>query len=488
VRNRQVSAKVQNTAGDLGYLVKRIRTLLRRCTRRSFAGLAAAVLVLAGVQWTVVASQAVAAERPNILLINLDDARFDALQYMPKTAGWMAPGVNFSNARVAIPSCCPSRATMFTGRYAHGNGVTRQSEGLQLDTEHTLARYLQSAGYSTAMAGKFLVSWPRSTPPPGFNRHTVIWGGYYNYEARLQGVSRQVSEYSTVFLGEQLRTHLREFEASDSTPWFGYLATQAPHISDGWKTLPVPETKYASSPVGNCAEPSEADRSDKPTYVTWVQADPGYDQQLCAAQIRTLMTVDDEIDLTLRQLQTDGELANTMVIFTSDNGYFWGEHGWTGKFLPYEPAVRVPLRIRWDGHLTSRTDSRLASIIDIFPTITETIGIAPSRALDGRSLLRYNNLRSEIFSEYFNDADNGSTIPTWSSLTSTTRKYVENSIVNSSGQTTLVREYYNLQTDPGELVNLLQDGDSANDPSASELASWAQRLTNARACGGNSCM
>jgi N-acetylglucosamine-6-sulfatase len=447
----------------------------------------AALVLAATIHGIVVAPRPSAAERPNILLINLDDARFDALQYMPKTAGWMAPGVHFTNARVAIPSCCPSRATMFTGRYAHGNGVTRQSEASRLDTERTLMRYLQSAGYSTAMAGKFLVSWPRSTPPPGFNRHTVIWGGYYNYEARVQGVSRQVSEYSTIFLGKQLRGYLRGFEASDATPWFGYLATQAPHISGGWKTLPVPETKYASAPVPNCAKPGEADRSDKPTYVTWVKADPAYNQQLCAAQIRTLMTVDDEIDLTLRQLQTDGELANTMVIFTSDNGYFWGEHGWTAKFLPYEPAVRVPLRIRWDGHLTSRTDSRHASVIDILPTITETVGIVPTRALDGRSLLRSDSLRSEVFSEYFNDADNGSTIPTWSSLTSSTRKYVENRVVNSSGQTTIVREYYNLQTDGDELVNLLKDGNPANDPSASELAAWAQRLANARACNGSAC-
>jgi hypothetical protein len=103
--------------------------------------------------------------QPNVLIVNLDDARFDALQFLPKTVGWMASGVNFANTRAAIPSCCPSRSSLFTGRYPHGNGVTLQDDGTRLDSQYTLARYLKSAGYSTGMAGKFLISWPRTTPP-----------------------------------------------------------------------------------------------------------------------------------------------------------------------------------------------------------------------------------------------------------------------------------------------------------------------------------
>jgi N-acetylglucosamine-6-sulfatase len=463
------------------------RGLGRRWWLPVAAGAAAAVLVLTGVPGLHSTPSATAAERPNLLLINLDDARFDAWQYLPKTTAWMASGVTFANTRAAIPSCCPSRASLFTGRYPHNDGVKLQSGGANLTGQPTLMSYLESAGYRTAMAGKFLISWPRTSPPPGFDRHTVIWGGYYDYSAAIDSASRTVSEYSTTFLAKQLRGYLHGFESADATPWFGYLAPQAPHVNGGWKSLAVPETKYAAAAVGPCAKPGEPDRSDKPPYVSWVKPDPAYDQAVCESQIRTLMTVDDEIDLTLRQLQADGELSSTIVMVTSDNGYFWGEHDWKDKFLPYEPSVRIPLKIRWDGHLTVRTDTRLASVVDILPTMLETTGSTPSAVIDGRSLFRTDNLRSNVYSEYFTDPDNGSTVPTWASLTNATRKYIETYIVDSSGRITTFKEYYNLVNDPGELVNLLKDGNLANDPSADELTWLTQRLTTVRACKGTGC-
>jgi N-acetylglucosamine-6-sulfatase len=446
----------------------------------------AVLLVLAG--FFGGGKPAMAIERPNVLIVNLDDARFDALQYLPKTAGWMSSGLDFVNTRVAIPSCCPSRSSLFTGSYPHRNGVTRQDEGTRLDRQHTLARYLKSAGYSTGMAGKFLISWPRTSPPPDFDRHTVIWGGYYDYDARVEGVYRRMAEYSTVFLGRQIRRYLQEFEARDTTPWFAYIAPQAPHIAGGWKTLAVPENRYAALPVGTCAKPGEADRSDKPPYVGTVKPDPAYDQALCQSQIRTLRTVDDEIDLTMRQLQADGELSNTLVIVTSDNGYFWGEHGWKGKFLPYEPSVRVPLRLRWDGHVPAGTDGRLASVVDIMPTVLQATDITPAKTVDGRSLLRQDDLRDNLYSEYFQDAANGSSVPTWSSLANSSRKYIETYVVNAAtGTTTTHKEYYDLRRDPGELVNLLGDRDPATGPPASELTWLTQRLAAARTCTGTGC-
>ena len=436
---------------------------------------------------THVTPLAFAAERPNILLINFDDARFDMWQNLPKTNAWLASGVTYSNFRASIPSCCPSRASLFTGRYPHNDGVTLQSSGTNLAGQPTLMSYLKTAGYRTAMAGKFLNSWPKSTPPPGFDKHTVIGGGYYNYSAWVDGVFRTVSQYSTTFLGQQLRGYLRGFESSDATPWLGYLAPQAPHVNGGWKSLPIPETKYATAPAGPCAKPGEQDRSDKPPYVSWVKPDPAYQETDCEAQIRTEMSVDDEIDLTMRQLQADGELSNTMVMVTSDNGYFWGEHGWIEKWLPYEPAVRVPLKVRWDGHLMARTDTRLASMVDIVPTVLEVIGVTPTVTVDGRSLFRTDNLRYNIYSEYFNDPENGSTIPSWASLTDMGRKYIESYIPNSSGGVTTFKEYYNLTNDPGELVNVLRDGNSANDPSSADLTWLTQRLASVRTCKGTGC-
>jgi arylsulfatase A-like enzyme len=421
--------------------------------------------------------------RPNVLLINMDDGRFDALDYMPKTVQWMSSGVNYPNHHVTIPSCCPSRSTLFTGRYSHNNGILLQGDALELDQDFTIAHYLDTAGYQTAMAGKFLLSWPETTPPPDYDRHTVIRGGYTNYTARIDGNAQQVQQYSTTFLGSALRGYLHGFEADDAVPWFGYFAPQAPHIEGGWKSLAVPEAEYANAPVGNCVQPGEPDKSDKPPHMTWVVPDPAYVLAVCESQARALMSVDDEIDAMLTQLAADGELANTIVIVTSDNGFLWGEHDRWEKFVPYEPAVRVPLHVRWDGHLAPGTDQRRTETIDILPTILHAAGITALKPLDGESLLTATT-RTENFAEYWYDNDANGPTPSWASLSNGVWKYIET--YDLDGDLDFV-EYYRLQTDPGELTNVLQDGSSANDPSPAELSQLAQRLAAARTCVGSQC-
>ena len=119
-------------------------------------------------------------------------------------------------------------------------------------------------GLPDGNGGKFLLSWPDATAPPNFDKHTIIKGGYTNYNARVEGVSRQVAEYSTTFLGSSLRGYVRGFESNDTAPWFAYFAPQAPHIVGGWKSLAVPEAKYASATVGNCVQVGEPNRATSP--------------------------------------------------------------------------------------------------------------------------------------------------------------------------------------------------------------------------------
>jgi N-acetylglucosamine-6-sulfatase len=466
-------------------------------TRRPVARLTAAVIVLgslvalstAAVAGAPSASAAtVGPNSPNVLLVNLDDARYDAFNYMPKARSWLfGTARRYLSNRVTIPSCCPSRSSMFTGRYSHNNGVKIQTDATKLDKDYTLMRYLKDAGYLTGMSGKFLVDWPGSTPPPYFDKHTVITGGYYNYSAWVDSTTaRTVSTYSTTFLASQLRSYLTGFEAQDSRPWFAYYAPQAPHVAGGWKSLATPETKYASTPVATCAKPGEADRSDKPQYLRWVAPDPAYVEALCESQIRTLWSVDDELDRIFTQLKSTGELADTLIIVTSDNGNHWGEQSWFTKFTPYEAAMRVPLVVRWDGQVTAGTDTRMTSAIDLLPTILGILGRQPAKPLDGRSILS-STLRVRYFSEYFLDTESNGPEPTWASLMTPTRKYVENYTVDSQGNTTVFREFYRLDSDPGELVNILHDGNTANDPSASTLATWANQLAAARTCAGSTC-
>jgi N-acetylglucosamine-6-sulfatase len=435
------------------------------------------------------AAAVVGPNSPNILLVNLDDARYDALQHMPQTRSWLYPtGRRFLSHRVVIPSCCPSRSALFTGRYPHNNGVRLQTQALSLDRNRTLMRYLKDAGYRTAMAGKFLVSWPGPTRPPHFDRWTSITEGYYGFTAWADSATpRTVPGYSTHFLGRQLRSYLTAFEGTDATPWFAYYAPQAPHVESGWKTLATPETKYADTPVPSCVRPGEADRSDKPAYLGLVRWDAPYVRALCRSQIRALWSVDDQLARIFTQLRQTRELANTLVMVTSDNGYHWGEQYWFTKMTPYEPSMLVPMVVRWDGQVPAGTTTRrMTSSIDVLPTVLGILGRQPLVPVDGRSMLSGPG-RARYFAEYFIDIESNGDQPTFASLTTPTRKYVESQVRNPNGTTSVFRELYRLDSDPGELVNILRDDNPANDPSAAELTRWATQLAAGRRCAGTGC-
>ena len=163
-------------------------------------------------------------------------------------------------------------------------------------------------------------------------------------------------------------------------------------LADGTTTQrAVPAATYASAPVSSCQVVPEPDRSDKPAYVRRQNYTITQGQAMCASQMRAIMTADDEFAATMQLLQNKGVLDNTLVVLSSDNGYLWGEHGRWEKFTPYEPVMRVPIWLRWPGHVTTGTDTtRLVSLIDFLPTFLQAAGVSlPAGAppLDGESLL-----------------------------------------------------------------------------------------------------
>lgn len=449
------------------------------------------------------AAPAAAPGAPNIFFYNLDDLRdafpggIDPLQFMPKTRGWMASGVRFANTFVTTPSCCPSRAALMTGRYAHNNGVRLQSQGPNFDSSHSMACYLRTAGYSTYVAGKFLTTWPKTTTPPCFDHSTVMWGGYNNVAVRVDGVARTLSGYSTTALGTRGREYITQ-ALTLNKPFLLYETPQAPHWVDttvnGVATrVAIPQTKYANAAVGTCSGVPEADRSDKPAYVRNTNFSVARGQEMCASQMRAIMTADDEFGATMNLLSQRGVLANTLVIFSSDNGYNWGEHGRTEKFVPYEPSLRVPLWVRWPGHFSSGTDTtRLVSYLDLLPTILQAASAtlpAGAPPLDGQSLLQPST-RTTIYSEYFADVANGqsngvATINTWRMVRKGSVKYIQT--YNASGGVSF-REYYNLANDPAENTNLLGDANTANNPPASEINTLTALLNSMSTCRGAACV
>jgi arylsulfatase A-like enzyme len=454
------------------------------------AGAGVAILVLAGL--------AVAAARgpggakagpagpdgrpsgPNVLVLVTDDARAETLQVMPKTRAWLAEGgVTFTQGFATTPSCCPSRASILSGRYVHNHGVLRQRLGDRLDQRTTVARYLHDDGYQTAMAGKFLNRWPLRTPPPGFDRYALANGGYYDQLWAVDGALRRVPAYSTTFIGDQALASLEAFEGDDARPWFLYLATFAPHDPR------VPEPRYAAAsfPALDRVGAGRPGLDDKPRYLREGKpVTPAEAAEVRTGQLRTLLSVDDLVDRVLRRLEETGELENTLIFFLSDNGYAWGEHGRMGKFTPYTESIKVPFLVRWPGRLPAGTaDDRLAATVDIKPTILAAAGIRPDPGdtVDGRSLLD-GRRRERLLAEYWQDHANAPGIRDWAALRTAGWQYIENYDQPGAGT---FREFYDLTRDPGMEQNLLADDDPGNDPPAS----LAAELAAARACKGETC-
>jgi len=419
-----------------------------------------------------------------VVVIELDDMNAVSLPYFAKINQWLVDaGTTFPDAYVSTPSCCPSRATLMTGRYVHNNGQINQNN-VGMDNDLTLQRYLHDAGYFTGHAGKYVHWWPLSSIAPHWDRWTYFKGGYENIWINFDGQTRQPAGYSTTIVFDQAIDYLADFEQrDDNRPFYMQLTPVAPHSPS------TAEAKYASAAVPQAEVTpahTETDRSDKPQFVINRTVSASQIATTRTAMIRTLYTVDDQIDRFMQALQARGELDNTLVIFTSDNGYMWGEHGLGSKFLPYVPAVTVPFVIRWPGKVGAGViDDRAVTHVDIVPTVLAAAGVTQNLApVDGRDILG-GHVREERLTEYYYDTANGNGIPTWAAVRTPTYLYVEYYGNNpSTSSTPSYREYYDMVADPYQLVNLYRDGNASNDPNTTVLTAQLNRL---KTCSASAC-
>jgi arylsulfatase A-like enzyme len=445
--------------------------------------------VVVGALLALVASgTAAAAEPPNVLVIVTDDQRAnDTMWVMPKVRRYFSrQGVEYPNGFSVTPLCCPSRSTIFTGRYAHNTGIKGNGPPTALDTTTVVTRLLKNAGYGTALVGKFLNSWPITRQPPYFDRWALGGAPYFDPRFNENGTLKTVSGYSTSRIGRYSLRFLRHFETDDAAPWFLYVAFHAPHHP--WQAEP----RYANAklrPWGGNPAVFEHDRSDKPPFfqaADYYTVDDG--RRVRTPQLRTLMSVDDVVGKVFSTLRDLHERGRTLAFFLSDNGFLWADHHLGGargtagqKRLPYTPSVRVPFLARWARHLPAGTrDVRLTGTPDIVPTILDAAGIAPDPSkppLDGRSLLEP-DARDRILFEYWHERG-WRWIPTWASLRTTRYQFIE--YYGTDDSTVTFREYYRLKRDPWQLVNVLRDGNPANDP---DVAALSAQLAADRACEG----
>jgi arylsulfatase A-like enzyme len=429
--------------------------------------------------------------RPNVLIIVTDDQRASGtLQVMPQTRRWFQQGgITFRNTFATTPLCCPARASILTGRYAHNHGIqTRVLPGDgTLSPEgsfqrSTVQRYLHEAGYRTALFGKYLNGWPVPVDPPYFDEWAVIrvppGVSYYGGIVNLNGHVERMRQYNTSFIRDQAISFLRR-TSPIGQPWFLYVAVKAPH--EPFTVEPEHEEAAVPPPRTNPAI-EETDRSDKPPFVRTEPAPHRKIKQLRELQLRTLMSVDDMVGALFGELQRLGELDDTLAIFTSDNGISWGEHRLGGKLLPYTESAGVPLLLRWPGRVPAGTnDDRIAANIDLVPTILAASGIRPSPDLpvDGRSLLAPGT-REQLFLEYWTWGSRRP-IPDWASTRSRAFQYTE--YYDRAGRI-IFREYYDLRRDRWQLKNLLRQGER---PTDSEIQRLSRQLALARRCAGTGC-
>jgi arylsulfatase A-like enzyme len=451
---------------------------------RALTGIVIAALVLIGVATAAIAVGGGGGDPPNILFIITDDQRAtdDTMQVMPKTLQWFRDGgTEFTQAYATTTACCPSRASIFSGRYTHNHGVRQNDSSQNLDQRFTLQHYLRSNGYLAGIYGKYFNAWNLNRSPPDFDKWG-IWSTGYGPPIGVneQGTVKSVDKYATTYISDSAVDFIQNAESNDAQPWFLELTTTAPHAPF------LPDSQYVDAPTPPYNQkPSyfEADRSDKSPYLQMRHDDEDTILGDRIQQLRTLMSVDDMVDRVMQKLQATGEDSNTIVVFASDNGYSWGEHGFEAKGEPYLESVQIPMFLRWPGHVAAgATDSRLVANIDLPVTALDAAGITPDRPMDGRSLLG-SYARQHLLLDFYGFGGQH-LLRDWGAILTHDYQYIDWFDSTPSESSIRFREYYDLNSDPYQLTNALSDGNPGNDPDTSALDA---QLVQDLSCSGSSC-
>ncbi len=327
------------------------------------------------------------ADRPSFLLIVSDDARYDTVDYMPRTrARIFDEGITFTNAYCTTPLCGPSRATMLTGMYAHNHCV--YGNDYPFEQTHCI-HHLQSAGYYTGLVGKGLNSWG-DAPRPEFDFWAVCKGPtYFDPEVNFNGTVIQHRGYATHILRDYGLQFL-EGARQRGGPFILLFWPFAPHSPAD--PAPGDEGLFADLPPYRPPNYNEADVSDKPL---WLWTKPILTEEevetldtLRRRQLQCLVSLDEAIESLVLALEADGRLDSTLTMYLSDNGLFWGEHRLTGKRYVYQPSARTPFGLCYPRLVNRpRVETRLVGNLDIAPTIYQLAGLPMPGPMNGRSLV-----------------------------------------------------------------------------------------------------
>ncbi len=466
-----------------------MKTRLRRLV-------AALTVVVAGCAGVLVASDtdqpAQAAGKPNVVVIDVDDMRYDEMWAMPKTRA-LLQGTDFTNSYVSTSLCCPSRSAFLSGQYATNNRVFNNYGYLNFAHNNTLGAWMRNAGYHTSLIGKYMNGYGcGKAAPAGWDHWQALcskiynqWG--YGLKDRAQKIVYPTSgdQYAqTEVLGDRAVSTMAEARTAGK-PYFMVLTPTAPHKGPGIRYASRYATTMSTWTLPQSPAYNEADVTDKPA---WVQSLPALTairtksiQNLERTRLRMIVALDDMVEKVVNDIDAAGESGNTIIMFTSDNGFVLGEHRIVqGKEVGYEPSMRVPLLVRGPGIPVGTNPTPVVNT-DLAATIADFAGATPLRAQDGQSWRPFLNTpgtdRRAIFHTVTLDtSDEGSGVahPSAFGVQAGRFSYFE----LSTGE----RELYDHRTDPYELRN------AAAEPRRTRLLDQlAGVVTWLRACAGTAC-
>jgi N-acetylglucosamine-6-sulfatase len=353
--------------------------------------------------------------KPNLLLIVTDDQRYDSLAVMPSTRENF--NVDFKTAIVTTPLCCPSRTSILTGEYAHNHGVKTNLDAPIFTARGTdsLGPWLQEQGYFTGLVGRYLNKYSFTDPlPAGFDEaHYMTWDEAGNRLGNFHTVftlrefwkdaagdahdevvdypnDTNPNPYATRVYGALGARFVRRAHDPainpEEKPWALVLWPTAPHapliVEPRYSDALVPRWTPAPSVL-------EENLRDKPREVRKLATSHGrsYYVNRRNKTLRMLMSVDDLVERIWDTVDDYGERPNTWGIYSSDNGFLFGEHRLNSKLLAYEESARVPFRMAVPGVGPEQIGRSIVANIDIAPTLTALAGAPPRESFDGRSLL-----------------------------------------------------------------------------------------------------
>ena len=445
--------------------------------------------------------------RPNILFILTDDldSRLNTISYMQNLQDLIVSrGTTLEDYFVTTPVCCPSRTTILRGQYTHNHGVYNnyapdggfEKFNKSNEEDSTLAVWLQSAGYRTVLMGKYLNNYPytddREYVPPGWSEwyspaKKNAYDGYdyvLNENGALVAYSPAEKNYFTDVLSRKAVDFILRAD-EDNTPFFIYLAPFAPHepATSAYRHLEL----FSDLTVPRPPSFNEADVSDKGPGLSGnpllTDAQILEMDNLYRGRVRSLQAVDEMIAELIKTLEETGQLENTYIVFTSDNGFHMGQHRlYSGKEFLFEEDISVPFIVRGPGIAENEVVSGyLTGNVDLTSTFADWAGVQPPAFVDGRSLVDLlegspipaENWRQAYLLEEYRSGDENFPTPTYSGLRTLQYLYVEYSED--------FVEFYDLQQDPYQLENIAPSTDPA------VLKYYSDMLKALNKCSGDSC-